>query len=145
MATRLAPIHSTADEIAVLRRLDADLSREAASDAEIIGPSGARYELPSSVYRLLREVVHELAMGNAVSVVPVAEELTTQQAADLLNISRPFLIKLLETGEIPFYLVGVSRRISVADVLAYRQRRNVVRRAAIEEIAREAQNMGLYD
>src|SRR3954468_23814627 len=98
MATKQAPILPTADETAALRRLDADLSREAAPDAELIRPSGERYALPNSAYRLLKEIVHELAVGNAVSVFPIREQLTTRQAADLLNVSRPFLIKLLETG-----------------------------------------------
>jgi excisionase family DNA binding protein len=75
----------------------------------------------------------------------MGREVTLQQAADLLNVSRPFLVKLLETGAIPFHYVGAYRRVGLTDVLAYRNQRSHARRAALAEMACEAQEMGLYE
>jgi excisionase family DNA binding protein len=97
------------------------------------------------VHDLLTHIVRELARGNGVSVAPLQAELTTQAAADLLNVSRPFLVKLLETGALPFHHVGTHRRVKLADVLAYRNHRSHARRAALAEMARDAQEMGLYE
>jgi excisionase family DNA binding protein len=73
------------------------------------------------------------------------KDLTTQQVADLLNVSRPFVVRLLESGEIPFYRVGRCRRIRVDDVTAYRRRRSRARRDALAEMARDAQELGIYE
>ncbi|MBI2912058.1 MAG: helix-turn-helix domain-containing protein [Chloroflexi bacterium] len=102
-------------------------------------------EVPRSLVGALRRVLHELAQGNAVVVAPIRQELTTQQAADLLNISRPFLIKLLESGEIPFHKVGLHRRVSLRDLLAYREQRSQGRREALTRMGNESQAMGLYE
>lgn len=72
------------------------------------------------------------------------DELTAQQAADVLNVSRPFLVRLLKSGAIPCHQVGTHRRVRPADVLAYRRERSRVRRAVLAEMARDAQAMGLY-
>jgi excisionase family DNA binding protein len=111
----------------------------------LVGPDGEQLPLPTPVYTLLRRMVHELARGNAVTVVPVHAVLTTQQAADLLNTSRPFLVKLLESGEIPFHRVGTHRRIRFRDLMAYRRRREQAEAGALDEMARMAQEMGLYE
>jgi excisionase family DNA binding protein len=101
--------------------------------------------LPATVRRLLAHLVHELAQGNAVTIVPVHAELTTNQAAELLNISRPYLVRLLDAGKIPFHRVGTHRRIYAADLLAYKARRRAEQHAALDELAREAQELGLYE
>ena len=84
---------------------------------------GDQVELPEEVYLALRKIVDAMQSGLAVSVVPQATRLTTQQAADLLNVSRPTIVKLLDEGEIPFEKAGTHRRVLLADLLEYRERR----------------------
>lgn len=130
-------------ELAGIQELDACLS--AGVPVSFVREDGTPLPLPGSVAGLFAQVVRELARGHAVSVTPIRAELSTQQAADLLNVSRPFLVKLLETGEIPFHRVGAHRRVRSQDVLAYRRRRGQERRLALAEMLREAQEAGLYD
>jgi excisionase family DNA binding protein len=93
---------------------------------------GDRVELPAEVYRVLRQVVEALRQGLAVTVAPLTLTLTTQQAADLLGVSRPTVIKLLEEGAIPFERTGTHRRIMLRDLLAYREQRRAQQYAALE-------------
>jgi excisionase family DNA binding protein len=111
----------------------------------IVGPTGEESELPESVFHILRQVVHQLAQGKAVSIVPVGQELTTQEAADILNVSRPYLVKLLEQGDIPFTRTGTHRRVRFGDLMAYKQQRDSERRRALAELTQMSQDMGLYD
>ncbi len=137
------PVLPAAAEEPLLRELETMLAVSGDGHTELIAPGRDPVRLPRSVELLLARLVHELARGNAVAIVPAQAELTTQQAADLLNVSRPYLVRLLEAGELPYRRVGTHRRVAAADVLAYRDRRRALRRAALDEIAREAQEMGL--
>ncbi|MGC9272176.1 excisionase family DNA-binding protein [Acidiphilium sp.] len=100
------------------------------------------FVLPASAVRLLTDMLTHLANGHAVAVIPEDAELTTQQAADLLNVSRPFLVGLLEKNEIPFRLVGRHRRIRFQDMVAFREVMQKRRKAAIDAMVAQAQELG---
>lgn len=102
-----------------------------------------RVELPTMALRLLADILSELATGNAVKVVPVHAELTTQEAADMLNVSRPHLVKLLDEGHIPHHKTGKHRRICFADLMAYKEQREKERHKALEELVDLGQEMGI--
>jgi excisionase family DNA binding protein len=100
--------------------------------------------IPPDALRLLNAILLQMAKGNAVTLIPVHAELTTQEAADLLNVSRPFLVNLLEEGKIPFRKVGSRRRVFAKDVLRFKEETDKKRLEILEELANEAQkhNMG---
>ncbi len=100
-------------------------------------------DLPPVVTRLLMDVLKETAAGNAVTLVPVEAEVTTQQAADLLNVSRPFLVGLVENGTLPARMVGKHRRLPLRDVLAYKADCFAKREQALDEIVAFDQEFGL--
>ncbi|MPR03434.1 helix-turn-helix domain-containing protein [Pseudomonas sp. MAFF 212408] len=102
--------------------------------------------LPTSALRLLVDILGELALGNAVKVVPIHAELTSQEAADLLNVSRPHLVKMLEEGAIPFTKTGRHRRIRFSDLIAFKQRRDEESQEAMDALAQQGQELGMgYD
>lgn len=98
-------------------------------------------ELPTSALRLLVEILGELALGNAVKVVPIHAELTTQEAADMLNVSRPHLVKMLENGELKFTRTGRHRRVLFADLMAYKTHRDQHSTEAMAALAQQAQEL----
>lgn len=99
--------------------------------------------VPREAFEFFVAALERLAAGQAVTLIPMTKELTTQQAADFLNVSRPFLIQLLEKGEIPFRKVGTHRRIKFGDVLRYRQEDDCKRADVAKELTRDAENLGL--
>ena len=112
----------------------------------IVRFEGAPHEplvLPAAVVRLLGALLTELAKGNAVTLMPHHAELTTQEAADLLNVSRPFLVSLLEDGQLPFHKVGTHRRVRFSDLMIYKRRRDAESEEALREIAAISQELKL--
>ena len=107
----------------------------------LLGPDGERIELPDSALEALRVIIETMAQGRSIMLVPHDQELTSQEAADILHVSRPHLIKLLDLGELPFHLVGTHRRIKIEDVLTYRDRRDAERDAALRELTRLSEEL----
>jgi excisionase family DNA binding protein len=99
--------------------------------------------LPVAAARLLEHLLTEMAHGNAVTLIPVHAELTTQEAADYLNVSRPYLIRLLEENAIRFHKVGTHRRVRFQDLKAYKERIDAKREKTMNELVAEAQELGL--
>ena len=112
----------------------------------VLPTAGGRHHsinLPPLAARLLVEILEHISSGDAVGVLPIRKDLTTQEAAELLNVSRPFVIGLLEKGEIPFRLVGSHRRIPLAVLLAYKRKTDAARDEALDLLAAEAQELKL--
>jgi excisionase family DNA binding protein len=98
--------------------------------------------IPAAAAVLLERILAEMAQGNSITLMPVHAELTTQQAADLLKVSRPFLVERLEKGEIPFRLVGTHRRIRLTDVMRYKEQSDRERVEALQKLAALDQSLG---
>lgn len=150
-----APTHSTTrdpqlveapKDLNELLKLSLFLENHEAA-ALLIGPDGEQLPLPVELYETLRHVVNAMKRGLPVSVEPLDRQLTTQQAADFLGISRNTLIRLLDENELSFERLGASRhrRLRLHDVLAYRDRKHAERRNRLDEITRQASEDGLYD
>jgi excisionase family DNA binding protein len=111
----------------------------------LIGPDNSKLELPPFVYNILLKVVENLQEGKAVVLLPLMEEMSTQAAADLLGVSRQFLVTELEAGKIRFHRAGSHRRIYLNDVLDYKTQREKARVASIDRMAQVSEDAGIYD
>ncbi len=143
----------TADENEklMLRKLEEVLNNENAFPEvthhlllKIVGPGGEIIEIPLSVFRTLQQVIGYMWRGKAFSIVPHNQMLSTQEAADMLNVSRHFLVKLLESGVLPFTEVGTHRHVQYNDVLQYNNYMHRERRKMLAEIANISQEAGEY-
>ena len=103
----------------------------------------ARVTLPGKVLEHLQKILQSMAEGKTVSLIDNDEELTTQEAADILNTSRPYLVKLLESGEIPFTKVGKHRRVRFEDLNAYKKKRQREREHRLKELVKQAQELDM--
>lgn len=154
MATLLSELHETVAPTPADALLAQESSRRL---SKILGARGENVRLrvqpekgpeetvaiPLAAVRLLADILTEMAKGNAVTLIPVHAELTTQQAADLLNVSRPYLIDLLEKGAIPHRKVGKHRRVLFHDLMAYKRKEDEARLKALDELAALDQELGL--
>ncbi|QAY59537.1 DNA-binding protein [Microbacterium protaetiae] len=111
----------------------------------LVGPSNEQIELPDEVFEVLVQVAEQMRAGNAVSVVPYAMALSTQEAAEMLGISRPTLIRLLEQGELPYDQPNRHRRLKLSDVLQYRERTHRATSERLDALTDEAAAAGMYD
>lgn len=120
-------------------------SRTGIQQMTLVTETGDRevLQIPVSAVRLFGEILSAVALGNAVRVVPIYAELSTQEAADLLNVSRPHLLKLLDEGVIPHTKTGIHCRVTLTDLVAYKEQRDTASRAAMEEIVVQAQKLGM--
>jgi excisionase family DNA binding protein len=139
------PIIPTEQERPTIEKVDKFLMQQVeASFPRLVSSLGEEIELPESVFHLLRQLVHDLAQGNTVMIVPGHRELTTQEAADLLNVSRQYLVEVLKAGDIPFTLVGTHRRIHFDDLMEYKSKRDAERREGLSLLTKKSQQLGLY-
>ena len=100
-------------------------------------------EVPANALRLFAALLGHMAQGKAITLLPVDDELTTQEAADLLHVSRPYFVKLLEAKRLPSHKVGTRRRVQLQDVLAYKRQIDEARLHALEELGAEAQKLDM--
>ncbi len=151
MIRRMTPVAAPPDQqaqvVALSRALEgmAHPPKRRAPKCQLVGPKGESIPLPESVFYVLERVAEVMARGDSITVVPVGREVTTQQAADLLNVSRQYLVRLLEEGRIPFRKTGKHRRLRIEDVLEFKDKRDKDRRAGLRELSRMTQEFGGYD
>jgi excisionase family DNA binding protein len=139
------PIVAPDAEQAALVALDQALRRCEDGAVSLTLPDGAQIGLPATAAEMLRRTVHELARGRVLTLLTTGRELTTQQAADLLNVSRPYLIQLLDKGELAYHMVGTHRRVPLDTLLTYRHESKKRTRAALRELTQLSQELGMYD
>lgn len=110
---------------------------------EILVDEKKMIKIPASVFRMLFVILTQMAAGNAITIIPIHAELTTQEAANLLNVSRPFLISLLEEGKLPYRKVGTRRKILFEDLMQYKKKDDEERMRILDKLTEEAQNLNI--
>jgi excisionase family DNA binding protein len=140
---------SKAEQRAALESYDAlaaSLEQLRSENPEIeIEETEEKIRIPKSALKLLARILKEISLGNPISIVPIATELTTQAAAEFIGCSRPYIVKLLEEGKIPFTKVGKHRRIKYEDVALYKKKMKLKQRAKIQKLMELDEESGLYD
>lgn len=143
----LSPSLPSEDEASLARKTSRILARRKTKKplrARLLdSPNADTIELPPPAVRLLIDILEQMARGNTVTLIPVHAELTTQEAADLLNVSRPYLVQLLESGAIAYRKVGTHRRIRFENLMAYKRQNTADREAVLDELAAYDQELGL--
>jgi excisionase family DNA binding protein len=141
-ATVVQPVSIPEAQEAQIRDLRRTLQ---SGGAKLVGPNGQETAIPPAIRDLFLAILNNLQSGNAISIVPEHRDLTTQRAANMLGVSRPFLVGLVEAGSVPFHMVGRHRRIYLRDLLDYKRRRDAARHEAIDQIAKAETAAGTYD
>lgn len=127
----------------ITRAVDLFERRRKAVLIEVDDLDDLNIEVPVKIFRMLKEILTHMAEGKAFSLIPADSEISTQQAAEMLNVSRPHIVKLLETGKIPYHKVGKHRRIRLEDFLAYKKHMTKTRKRALQELADQAQELDM--
>lgn len=131
---------------ALAKALDAiSHAKTKARACELVGPKGERIAIPESVFYVLVRVAEVLARGDSITVVPTEKAVTTQQGADLLNVSRQYLVRLLDEGRIPFSKTGKHRRVRMDDLLRFKAKRDDGRKKALDELSALSEGYDGYD
>ncbi len=138
----------TEQEVEEAKLSSRTLSKYADADRVQLSIKGSNNEtdelvLPGHALQLLLDVLSEMSLGNAISIMPIHAELSTQDAANILNVSRPFLVGLLEKGDINFHKVGTHRRVLAKDIIEYKQKTDAERTAALDKLTEESQKLGM--
>jgi excisionase family DNA binding protein len=139
----ITPGSITPDELARLALMAAEGSGENHRPASLVEANGTTYQLPEPIYQFMVSTIEYMISGSGVALVPVDTYLTTSQVASLLNVSRPHVVKLLESGEIPFRKAGTHRRVLLADALQYRHQQQARFDAALREMRDIARRLNL--
>ncbi|MGD0902077.1 MAG: excisionase family DNA-binding protein [Terracidiphilus sp.] len=140
----LDPISIPISQQEQIQELQELMQRE--GKASLVGKGGEpALELPDVVYSLLMRILQNMQEGKAISIVPFMQDLTTQEAANFLGVSRPFFVKLLETGKLHYHMTGTHRRVYLKDLTDYRHHRDREKIEAINRIAQFEEDAGLYD
>jgi excisionase family DNA binding protein len=126
-------------------RLDHGVSISFTAESDDAEAKPEPITIPANIFRFILKMLVEMGNGNAVAVVPVSAELTTQQAADLLNVSRPHLVKLLNGNAIPYRMVGTHRKLLAREVLNYREKTVLDRRGVLTSMTELDEEFGLID
>ncbi|MGE0703602.1 MAG: helix-turn-helix domain-containing protein [Vicinamibacterales bacterium] len=144
-AAAAVPIVAKDREIKALARVGETLEQSRSRKATLTGPDGRTTILPDSLYQVLQIAAKALFEGNGISIYPVDAVLTTQEAAEVIHVSRPHLVRLLEDGVIPFHMTGTHRRVYLNDIVKYAKQRSNEAREALDSLSQEAQELGIYD
>jgi excisionase family DNA binding protein len=139
------PVLPSSDDVELAVQASRHLSRARHEGAElrVQMEGGEEIRLPKAVSELLYHLLTEMAKGNAVTLFPIHAELTTQEAADYLHVSRPYLVRLLEQGKIRFHMVGTHRRVRFSDLETFRKAAEDERKIVMDELAAQAQELGM--
>lgn len=143
LENRLDPAALSARDLRALDRL----SEVVLADERpgLVGREGVRIDLPKPIFRLLVDVVRNMREGKAMVLLPETETLTTQAAAEFLGVSRPFVVDLLDKGQIPHHLVGTHRRVYVKDLIEYQRSRDAKRRKTLDALRQKVEAAGFYE
>lgn len=139
------PVVPEEREAQAIQEIDRALSSAPGDTHYLVDSEGHKMAISPSIFRVLAKAAREMAQGHSITILHYDHELTTQQAADLLGVSRPYFIGILEAGKIAYHMTGTHRRIYMRDLLAYKERRDTLWHEHLRELRRVSESLGLYE
>ncbi len=139
------PVAIPPTELFTLEKLARILEAKTSESVGLVGPNQEVVELPKSIYDVIRRALPFLLQGDSVAIAPYHQELTTQEAANVLNVSRQYLVQLCDEGKIAYSKAGTHRRIPFGDLMEYKLIRDRARKQGLREMTQESEALGLYD